>query len=42
MRQAWVDNGRMKPAKARSEIDAMEAVLATLIDLAQNQEFKLT
>ncbi|WP_291295346.1 hypothetical protein [Elioraea sp.] len=26
----WVQDGRMKPTKAQAEIEAMEAVLATL------------
>lgn len=38
----WVKEGRMKQAKATEEIEAMQAVESTLVELINNQEFKLS
>ena len=37
-----VDQGRMKMDNANHEIDAMKAVLKTLTEVAEEQEFELT
>ena len=38
---SWVERERMTQQKADYEISAMEAVLSTLKDVAENQEFRL-
>jgi len=37
----WVANARMSVNKARQEIETMKAVERTLMDVANNSEFKL-
>lgn len=38
----WVEKGRMKQVKADQEIAAMKAVEQTLLQVMQDQEFKLS
>lgn len=37
----WVAQGRITQTKADHELEAMQAVEKTLLDIANNQEFKL-